>query len=354
MGGKKVGWGLVGASLFVPDYKWYPSLEEIEFNNKVTFKAHGFYGFSVGKYHEFFITFPYSSFRGEAKPAAFRLGGIEATFGQATPLAYYLFSGMFDEKYFGPWDSISSLRLMGVSSEDIEAAFINACDAYATKFGDLPVVFELHDDYDYEEEEQLSTDDLEPQKGPPIVNNLEPLRFFCGVLLQPDALSACIQFYRVLEYFSFFTNFNEIKKLRHDHTLSDAEFPGKLLQFLSKDEKGPLFKLIISLADKDFMSPAQAEGLIENNTPGTLCEKLYIFRNSIVHGKFSFGYSLKFSSAIEKSENFKKWRNLLRELARRAVQQYGSRTLCIGTPVLRFGISLDTISYPLVSVFPPA
>ena len=34
VGGKKVGWGLVGASLFVPDYKWYPSLEEIESNNK--------------------------------------------------------------------------------------------------------------------------------------------------------------------------------------------------------------------------------------------------------------------------------------------------------------------------------
>jgi hypothetical protein len=237
---------------------------------------------------------------------------------------------MFDEDYFGPWDSISSLRLLGVNNEDVEAAFINACDAYADKFGTLPVVFELNEDYDYEEEEKEedSTNKYPGIKtGPPIINNLEPLRFLYGGLLQPDALSACIQFYRVLEYFSFFTNFNEIKKLRHDHTLSDAEFSSKILQFAVKDEKVPILKLIAKLVDNDLLSRAQAEGLIENSAANTLGEKLYIFRNSIVHGKFSFGYALESGSAIEKSETIKKWRNLLRELARRALRQYGSRTI---------------------------
>ena len=260
-GGKQVSWNLVGASLFVPDYKWRPSREDIEANNKGAFRAHGVCGFSVAKYHEFFITFPYSSFRGEVSPTAFRMGNIEATFGQATPLAYYLFGDAYDEKYFGPWESISSLRLLGVDGEDLEAAFINACDAYAEKSGQLPVIFELRDDFDYEEEEELANHEPDIKTSPPIVTNLEPLRFLYGGLLQPDALSACIQFYRVLEYFSFFTNFNEIKKLRHDHTLSDAEFPSRIFQFLSKDEKGPIFKLIANLVDKELLSRAQTEGL---------------------------------------------------------------------------------------------
>jgi hypothetical protein len=257
---------------------------------------------------------------------AFRMGSVEATFGEATPLAYYLFSDVFDEKYFGPWESMSSVRLLGVNSEDVEAAFINACDTYAEKFGDLPVVLELRDNYDYEEEEESTDHNPDIKTASPIINNLEPLRFLYGGMLQPDALSACIQLYRVLEYFSFFTNFNEIKKLRHDHTLSDAEFPGRILQFMTKDEKNHLFKLIADLADKDLLSRAQADGLIQNSAANTLGEKLYIFRNSIVHGKFSFGYALESSSAIEKSENMMKWRNLLRELARRALRQYGSRT----------------------------
>ncbi len=255
------------------------------------------------------------------------MGSVEATFGQATPLAYFLFSDVYDERYFGPWDSISSLRLLGVDSENVEAAFINVCDAYAERFGNLPVIFEFDDSSGYEEDEESETHDPETHTVPPMVNNLEPLRFLYGGLLQPDDLSACIQFYRVLEYFSFFTNFNEIKKLRHDYTLSDAEFPGRILQFISKDEKGPLFKLISSIVDKDLLSRTQSDGLIENNSANILCEKLYVFRNSIVHGKFSFGYSLESSSAIEKNENIRRWKNLLLELARRALRQYGSRTL---------------------------
>jgi hypothetical protein len=84
-GGKKVSWNLVGASLFVPDCEWSPSREDIEANNKGSFKAHGVCGSSVTKYHEFFITFPYSSFRGEVKPTSFRMSNIEATFGLAIP-----------------------------------------------------------------------------------------------------------------------------------------------------------------------------------------------------------------------------------------------------------------------------
>ena len=77
------------------------------------------------------------------------------------------------------------------------------------------------------------------------------------------------------------------------------------------------YYLFRDMFDEDYFGPwAQAEGLIENSAANTLGEKLYVFRNSIVHGKFSFGYAVEFGSAIEKSENIKKWRNLLRELER--------------------------------------
>jgi hypothetical protein len=64
-----------------------------------------------------------------------------------------------------------------VNGEDVEVAFINVCDAYAEKFGELPVVLELRDDYGYEEEEESANHDPDIKTSPPIVNNLEPLCF---------------------------------------------------------------------------------------------------------------------------------------------------------------------------------
>jgi hypothetical protein len=78
----------------------------------------------------------------------------------------------------------------------------------------------------------------------PLVTNLDPLRFYYNGMAQVDNVAACIYFYRTLEYFSFFTNATEMNRLRHDPNLSDADFSSRLLDLVSRDEKGPIFRLI--------------------------------------------------------------------------------------------------------------
>jgi hypothetical protein len=253
------------------------------------------------------------------------MGNVEATFGLATPLAAMVFEGYHRGKYFGEWDQIASLRIVGVSIEDVEATFICACEAYRTKYRHVPVLFSLDDSFLYEDDIEMDAKAPEIVTSPPITTNIEPLRFLYSWLLQRDDAAACIYYYRVLEYFSFFTNATEMKKLRHDSNVSDADFSKRVLDLITKDERGPIFKLISLIVNDELLDNSKSEGLIDNNSPNALCEAVYAFRNSIVHGKFSYGYALQSASILDEDPKIPRWRALLRDLARRALDQFGSR-----------------------------
>ena len=316
-GGKTVSWPLIGASVFL-EKSSVDALERVKKFNPGKFRHYGLSGFSVGSYHEFLVGMP------NAKYICFKMGGIEATFGQATPLAAMLFEPYHREKWFGPWDSIMSLRIVGAGADDAEIAFINASAAYEAKFGLLPELFPL----DYDLLHEIVDDDPYVEQAfiiPPMVTNLDPMRFYYNGLSQVDGIAACIYFYRTLEYFSFFTNASEMMKLRHDTAISDADFSRKILDLVSRDEKGPVFKLIAALADSTVLAGAVTDGLIKTPITNLLCEALYGFRNSIVHGKFSYGYSLKSGSVLDEDLEVLRWKVLLRNLARRALDHYGAK-----------------------------
>lgn len=326
-GGQIVSWPLVGASLFFSGERYYPSLDKLEANNGGLFKAHGLHGFSAGTYHEFLVNIQTDGFGNiSSRFGGFRMGSVEATFGLATPLAALVFSAYHRSKYFGDWDQIASLRIVGVNIDEVEAAFINACDVYKEKFGSLPALFPLDESLLFAEDEE-GEEAVEPEivTIPPMTINIVPLRFLYSGLSQLDDAAACIYYYRVVEYFSFFTNASEMNKLRHDSELSDAEFSKRILDLITKDERGPVYKLIASIADDRLLAKAVSDKLIGNAAANTLSETLYAFRNSIVHGKFSYGYALQSVSVLDEDPTLPRWRALLRDLARRALSQYGSK-----------------------------
>jgi hypothetical protein len=144
---------------------------------------------------------------------------------------------------------------------------------------------------------------------------------------QSDDAAACIYFYRVIEYYSFFANKKQVTQLRHDTSLSEDDFAKQILQLLAKDEKGPFLKLINVIADDASLKHAVASGFIKDANSGLLGEAIYAFRNSIVHGKYSHGYSLQSSSVLAENRSLSDWRFILRGLARRAMQNFGSKLL---------------------------
>lgn len=210
-----VSWLVIGERIIIPtETKLH--LKELTIANGGAFKAYGQFGFTLGNYSEFFVSMPQANYCG------FKMAGVEASFGDATPLAVLIFDPFNREKWFGTWDSIMSLRIIGVGVEEAEIAFLNAMTAYDEKFGILPDLFHIDPDLiiDYEESEH----EEQVYVASPMVTNLEPLRFYYNGMAQVDDMAACIYFYRTLEYFSFFTNASEVTRLRHDANRSDADF----------------------------------------------------------------------------------------------------------------------------------
>ena len=282
---RQVKWPLIGAAVYMPKEQ-YRELAQVVALNSDQFHNYGQFGFSLGRYHEFFVSMPNEHY------VHFNMGGVEITVGEATPLAVMLFDPYHREKYFGSWETISSIRILGAEISDAEVYFLNSCLAYAERFGVLPDRFHIDQDLILDFEVDLENL-VAPQSVtlPPPITNLDPLRFFFSGLNQPDHAAAGIYFYKTLEYFSFFTNAAEMRTLRHDTTVSDADFSRRILDLVTRDEKGPVFRLITSLADQHTITTAAADGLISSASANHLCEAIYQFRNSIVHGKYSYGYS---------------------------------------------------------------
>ncbi|RVR13202.1 hypothetical protein [Sinorhizobium meliloti] len=322
-GGRRVTWPDIGVNFFLPERKYWAYLSDIVEENNGFVVAHGQRGYSIGHYHEFFLK------RWNGAGAAYKMGDIEATIGTATPLAVSLFVGHHREKYFGGWGDIWTLRLIGVRQEDLEAAVLNALLTHAHAHGELLQMLEL-DDSIYEESHDQEDDSVEEEaimQASPIVTDLEPLRFYYAGLAQEDAVAACIYFYRVIEFYSFMTHEAMIRRLRHDGSLTDHEFSRKILDVVTRDEKGPVFRLIAAVADNDLLERAKTEGVVQNALANVLAESVYAFRNSIVHGKFSYGFTLESTSLLEPDQSAYAWKGTLRELAKRTIERMGSRRL---------------------------
>jgi hypothetical protein len=253
---------------------------------------------------------------------------LSKAFGEATPLIAYLFHGHHREKYFGAWDFISTVRIVGADHSEVELAVINAAIQYSELFGTLPRLLDMDESalfLEEEEEEEKHGPDLIVQ--PPPTRDLEAIRFFYFGISQTDDAAACIYFYRVLEYYSFLTNKKQMAQLRNDTSISEDDFARQVLQLVTKDEKGPFFKLIHTLANQELLEKAATAGVIKSANPQLLADEIYALRNSIVHGKYSYGYVLQSSSVIAEDGALPHWRTILRVLARLAMDNLGNKLI---------------------------
>lgn len=315
-GGQSITWPVVDVTLTVPESDWSLDFEEIEKANSGRVKFHGLMGFSIGPYHEILV--------GELQEhICFKMGQFEVSFGAATPLMAYLFDGVHREKYFGLWESIATARILGASADEFEVIFINAAIRYNEIFGVLPRPFSMDESLLFDEESERKEPPVSVQ--PPPIRDIDPIRFMYYGLSQSDDVAACIYFYRVLEYYSFLTNKQQMSKLRYDSSVSEDDFSKQILLLVTRDEKGSLLKLVNALADDSALTYAVSSGLIKNTNAALLGEAIYSFRNSIVHGKNSYGYALQSAPVLVETSELVHWRGLLRQLAARAVQNYGNR-----------------------------
>jgi hypothetical protein len=322
-GGERITWPLIGKSVFLPDRGgkaaadvFYVKLDTIEQHNPLL-KIHDLGGFSLGDYHEFFI--------GDA-PAhrAYRFGPVEASFGEGSPLLARLFWDVYYEKYWGDWSGCTSLRITNCQPDLLERYVIAALLEYEREIGALLSVMQLNlggmifEEFDADPEGRGVVRSASP------VVDLDPLRFYMAGMGSADE-SACLSFYRVLEYYAFMQQAAQVTALRRDGAISDDEFTRKALEIATRDERGPILRLLGQISTPDILKAAQAGGLIGEAKADRFGEALYAYRNSIVHGKFGSAFMLRSQSVISPNMDAVLWRALLKDLAWAALQSFGNK-----------------------------
>lgn len=323
-GGERVTWPLIGKSVFVPDQKgksgskiFHIDLDTIEQDNpQLTIHALG--GFSLGDYHEFFIG-------GAPAYRAYRFGAVEASFGEGSPLLARLFWNVYYEKYWGEWSSCTSLRVTNCPLDLVERYVIAALLEYRNEIGLLLSVMQVDFnglDFDEEFDGEPMGQGVVSAAAP--VTDLDPLRFYMTGLSSDDE-AACLAFYRVLEFYAFMQQASHVTALRRDGAVSDADFTRRTLELVSRDEKGPLFKLLGQITTPDILRAAKAGGIIDEARQERFNDALYAYRNAIVHGKFGAAFTLRSQSVLVPNGEGGRWRALLQDLAWAALQNLGTK-----------------------------
>jgi hypothetical protein len=323
-GGERITWPLIGKSVFAPDRKGKPAAEVFfidletiaQDNPQLTIHALG--GFSLGDYHELFIG-------GAPAHRAYRFGAVEASFGEGSPLLARLFWNVYYEKYWGEWSSCTSLRITNCPPDLVERYVIAALLEYRNEIGLLLSVMQVDfNGLDFDEEFDAEPTGQGIVAAAPPVTDLDPLRFYISGLSSDDE-AACLAFYRVLEFYAFMQQAAQVTALRRDVGVSDAEFTRRTLELASRDEKGPIFKLLGQITTSDVLKAAKAGGLITEARQDRFNDALYAYRNAIVHGKFGAAFTLRSQSVLLPNGESGRWRALLQDLAWAALQNLGTK-----------------------------
>lgn len=285
-------------------------------------KLFGRTGFAIAKYGEFLV-------ENLLKMDEFRFGSVEVSFGQPTMLFRYLFDRHHRRKYMGEWDELFSCRIVGVQADDVELVLLNGFAKYEELHGILPSPSNIlefdwmawQDKAEAEPEAHSEGDTVFPSA---VLGDIEPLRCMFYATNATEPAAACIQFYRVLEFYAFLSLTRNMGVLRRDSDVSDREFLFKSAQLLTKEEKGPIIKLVADLATKDLLDFAVAEGLVKGPDRAALGNALYDFRNSIVHAKQDQRVPLTVDSVLLPSKTTKAWRHMLHQLALKALKSHST------------------------------
>lgn len=298
---------------------WASKPKEPEHKNLLrhtpTLKFHGMFGYSIGTYHEFFIG-------AVDNYAEFGLGKADVSIGDVSPLAIFLFGAYYHRKAHGDeWNYLSTVRIQNAPVEFAEMYLLNALQLFGDGYFEQPVVLPFGPVEWWEPAEPKAL----PERVTSIPVDIEPLRFFYYGRRETEHESACLQFYRVLEFYAFFEVQADVAKLRGNTALSDREFLTRVANVIFRNERTPIVRLVTRLAGKRLLARAVKAGLITQEQPELLGEALYAFRNSFVHAKYDQRALILSPSLLEEDSKLYEWRHILGQLAQSAIAKLSKR-----------------------------
>lgn len=308
-----VSWPTLGVDIVVTK-RQYPPLDEAA-RHTPGLQFYGQSGFTIDTYHEFFIEFV-------PEFCSFRLGSAAVSIGEVTPLAVFLFDQFHDRHYHGDeWEAVSTVRIVGASSEHAEAYLLNALRLYSDRYGIEPSTMRIAPVEWWDDEKEREA----PTGLASVPIDLEPLRFDYHARRESDDSAACVQFYRILEFYAFFDLESSVAKLRNDPKLSDREFLVRVAGVIARDERTPVIRLVAKLARTPLLRRAAKAGLIAQPQAELLGSAIYDLRNSVVHAKYDQRAAIVAQPVLEQPSPTREWRHILQELAASAIDRLAKK-----------------------------
>jgi hypothetical protein len=234
-----------------------------------------------------------------------------------------LFEGAYHRKVHGDeWEYYrTTVTMEGLPPDQLEAYVLKTLDVLSDHSSE-PVGLISFGPVEFWEPPELEEP---PARIVAVPLDLEPLRFLQRGRREYTHESACLQFYRVLEFYAFFGVQRDIAALRANAALTDHQFLTRVAAIAYRDEKTPIVRLVEHLAGKRLLARAVAKGLISTPSGKSLGEALYEFRNSFVHAKYIQRALIHAPSVFDDEASSHEWRHILFELARGAISKFARK-----------------------------
>jgi hypothetical protein len=280
-------------------------------------------GFFSKRYGEFNLTYATWSMN-YPLAESFKIDNINVEISEPSNLYKLIFDKLTYDKNFSTWETFYTIKIKNCSKDELEGILQQVLYIIAKYLppeieGDYPEIipFQFEDD-------RWLWDDEDEQVMPHAfskTNNHEPLAFYNHARKSNDPL----YYYKVLEYFFIINKKSEIQKLVTDYN-KDSKID-KLMDSITKiyvsKEDRLLENLLTNINGIDkVIKQAYEDEILQVEDLKTFSNKLYEYRNSIVHGKKDAKFELTVPTILNQDTNDNRWRGIIRTLAEKVITQF--------------------------------
>jgi len=196
---------------------------------------------------------------------------------------------------------------------------------YIQKTGNFVTIYHVLEDYDTlidDTDKNIERKRIRTRKD---FISIEPIKFFNHASTQ-NKENSFLGFYRILEFFFYRALENELKKQRFDPSISEKSII-KTIQ--KKDERTLLFSLLNkTLTDskkRKIVSFLFNKSIIEKGKFDFFCNKLYDYRNSLVHSKEYQIDTTNIPDLFSESKEYKIWNYVIRDIAKICISRLNTK-----------------------------
>jgi hypothetical protein len=156
-----------------------------------------------------------------------------------------------------------------------------------------------------------------------VYKDIETVSLYHYALTAKDNVSACIYYYRVVEFYAFLRKHHKIEKIRQDKSIDSKDFSKKIHELVKANERDNIFGLVEEVVTIPILDFAFHNQLTQSNSKKAFANALYNFRNSIVHAKYEHTSSLIVDSILNPSSQLALWREVLDRLVPEILEKFG-------------------------------